>query len=212
MTNPSKSEVSQDENKKSPKWIEVEDLKAYYATHDPPGRKYPAPTDAEFEDFHIDASAGIIQDDGPTAGQMKEAARLARKPSGKSIVKSGAQADAKAAVTAKPPMTNTKKVAYEGKGKGKKVESSDEEDEEEEGEEEDEKMEPKEDPNAKRYKNCNECYWSKVKCEPSEESGDDGARICERCVEKDLQCHISIVGTRPVARPSWSPAPRVRPA
>lgn len=80
--------------KESPKWIEVEDLKAYYVTNDPPGRKYPAPTDAEFEDFHVDASAGIIQDDGPTAGQTNEAARLAGKASGKSTVKSGAQADA----------------------------------------------------------------------------------------------------------------------
>ncbi|KAI5204475.1 hypothetical protein E4T39_03545 [Aureobasidium subglaciale] len=197
MTKSTKSEESQNENhqEKSHMWIEVEDLEAYYSdpANDPPGRKYPAPTDAEFEDSHIDTSSRIIRDDGRTASQIKEAAKLSGRPSGKSAVKSRAQADAKAALTTKPSVMKTKKTAYEGKGKGKKAESSDDEEEEEEKDRE-EKLQAKE-LKPKMHKNCDTCRHGHIKCELSSERNDDGELICKKCVKQGIKCHFSALGT-----------------
>lgn len=174
-----------------PKWIPVEELGDYYASHRPIGRRYPVQSQLEFDDLYVEDSRDGIQDGESKNSDNKQAAN----PSKSSLAKSVRfQTEAKADSV----VQSTSSKSTKGKGKRKISQGGYGELDEDEGSQKDEKKkeDQTEDLNAERYKSCDHCTWAKVKCVMKE-----GDKNCFECQKHGRNCHFSIKGQRPAVQP-----------
>lgn len=168
------------------KWIPVEDLSNYYAHHKPIGRKYPAQSQHDFENFHIDDSRDEVSDSESKTGENKETAKLAIKSTTQSTRNTRTMVEAKTDLIPQVVTSNSnEKICKKMK--------------EEESMEADEKKKDTRgmDPDGEKYKSCDTCTWARVKCVAGKKSNKDGDKICLQCEKHSRQCHFSIKGQRP---------------
>jgi hypothetical protein len=180
------------------KWIPVEELADYYAKHKPIGRKYPAPSQSDFDNLYVDDSLPEVQASELEASDKKKAAKLTKKPQGKSTATSRSMTDAKEDSV----VQSTSSKPIKGDGKSKMSEGEYSEDDEEEGIEEDKSEDHRaKDSDRVKYKSCDNCTWARVKCVAGQNTNTDGDKICLECEKRGHTCHFSIKGQRPATQP-----------
>jgi hypothetical protein len=183
-----------------PKWIPVEELAHYYATHKPIGRKHPIQPQLDFDNLYIDDSRDEVQDSESEAGDIKQITKRTRKPFGKSTAKSRSKIEVKADSVVQSTASSSTKIKSKSKSKMEKEESSEEYEEESSAEEKGLEHQAK-GPDGEKYKSCDTCTWARVRCVPGKKINNDGDTICVKCEERGRNCHFSIKGQRPEKQP-----------
>jgi hypothetical protein len=190
-----------------PKWIPVEELAHYYATHKPIGRKYPVQPQIDFDNLYIDDSRVEVQDSESEAVEIKQTTKRTKKRFGKSTAKSRSKVQVKADSVVQS--STSKSTKTKGKSKIEEEQSSEESEEEISDEYEEESSagdEMRLEQQAKgsdgeKYKSCDTCTWARVRCVPGKRTNDDGDKICVKCEQRGRDCHFSIKGQRPAKQP-----------
>jgi hypothetical protein len=190
-----------------PRWISVEELAHYYATHKPIGRKNPVQPQIDFDDLYIDDSRVQVRDSESEADEIKQTTKRTKKRSGKSTADSRSKIQVKADSVVQP--TTSKSTKTKGKSK-REEEKSSEESEEEISDEYEEKSSAEDEvrleqqakgSDGEKYKSCDTCTWARVKCVPGRKTNDNGDNICVKCEQRGRDCHFSIKGQRPAKQP-----------